>query len=37
VKHAIKVTLPDGPEPGRFQGLFFEHVENEFTAEPAHE
>jgi hypothetical protein len=31
VKHAIKVTLPDGLAPGQFQGLFFEHVEDEFT------
>jgi hypothetical protein len=31
VKHSIKVTLPDGLAPGQFQGLFFEHVENEFT------
>jgi len=36
VKHAIKITLPDGLKPGQFQGLFFEHVENEFTTELAH-
>ena len=33
VKHAIKVTLPEGLAPGQFQGLFFEHVEEEFTTE----
>jgi len=33
VKHAIKVTLPEGLAPGQFQGLFFEHVEDEFTTE----
>jgi len=31
VEHAIKVTLPGGLAPGQFQGLFFEHVEDEFT------
>jgi len=31
VQHAIKVTLPEGLAPGQFQGLFFEHVEDEFT------
>ncbi|MFC1601503.1 hypothetical protein ACFL34_04060 [Candidatus Sumerlaeota bacterium] len=31
VEHSIKVTLPAGLAPGQFQGLFFEHVENEFT------
>ena len=33
VAHRIKVTLPEGLKPGQFQGLFFEHVENEFTGE----
>ena len=31
VAHRIKVTLPEGLKPGQFQGLFFEHVETEFT------
>jgi len=31
VRHRIKVTLPEGLRPGQFQGLFFEHVENEYT------
>jgi len=33
VPHRVKVTLPDGLRPGQFQGLFFEHVENEYTRE----
>ena len=33
VAHRIKVTLPEGLKPGQFQGLFFEHVETEFTGE----
>ena len=32
VEHTVKVTLPEGLAPGQFQGLFFEHVEDEFTA-----
>jgi hypothetical protein len=31
VAHRIRVTLPEGLKPGQFQGLFFEHVETEFT------
>lgn len=31
VEYRIKVTLPSGLAPGQFQGLFFEHVEDEFT------
>jgi hypothetical protein len=27
------VTLPSGLQPGQFQGLFFENVEAEHTAE----
>ena len=33
VPHRVKVTLPEGLRPGQFQGLFFEHVENEYTSE----
>lgn len=32
VVHKIKVTLPHGLKPGQFQGIFFEHVENEYTS-----
>lgn len=35
VRHGVKVTLPEGLRPGQFQGLFFEHVENEYTKEIA--
>jgi len=31
VRHRVKVTLPEGLRPGQFQGLFFEHVETEYT------
>ncbi len=30
-EYRVKVTLPEGLRPGQFQGLFFEHVENEYT------
>ena len=30
-EYHVKVTLPEGLRPGQFQGLFFEHVENEYT------
>jgi hypothetical protein len=30
-KYTVNVTLPDKLKPGQFQGLFFEHVENEYT------
>jgi len=33
VPHRVKVTLPEGLRAGQFQGLFFEHVENEYTSE----
>ena len=33
VEHTVKVTLPEGLKPGQFQGLFFEHVETEFTSQ----
>jgi len=33
VPHRVKVTLPEGLRAGQFQGLFFEHVENEYTKE----
>jgi hypothetical protein len=36
VEHTVKVTLPEGLKPGQFQGLFFEHVENEFTSQIVH-
>jgi len=35
IEHTIKVTLPDGLKSGQFQGLFFDHVQNEYTAELA--
>jgi hypothetical protein len=35
VRHRVKVTLPEGLRPGQFQGLFFEHVENEYTKQLA--
>jgi hypothetical protein len=28
----VEVSLPDGLQPGQFQGLFLENVEAEFTA-----
>jgi hypothetical protein len=31
VAHRIKVTLPAGLKPGQFQGIFADHVENEYT------
>ncbi len=34
-EYRVKVALPKGLRPGQFQGLFFEHVENEFTKELA--
>jgi hypothetical protein len=30
-RHTVEVMLPDGLQPGQFQGLFFENVETEFT------
>jgi hypothetical protein len=30
-EYLVKLTLPDGLRPGQFQGLFFEHVVNEYT------
>jgi len=30
-KHKVTVTLPDELEPGRFQGLFFDNIEPEYT------
>jgi hypothetical protein len=35
VRHHIQVTLPEGLRQGQFQGLFFEHVENEYTEQLA--
>ncbi len=32
-EHHIKVKLPVGLKPGQFQGIFIEHVENEFTTD----
>ncbi len=29
--HRVEVTLPEGLEPGQFQGVFFENVEAEWT------
>jgi len=33
--HKVEVELPDGLQPGQFQGLFLENVETEFTTELA--
>jgi hypothetical protein len=33
VPYKIKISLPDGLKPGQFQGLFIDHVENEYTTE----
>ncbi|MCF7674067.1 MAG: hypothetical protein K9N23_01770 [Akkermansiaceae bacterium] len=33
--HPLEVTLPQGLQPGQFQGLFLENVEAEFTTELA--
>lgn len=30
-RYEVEATLPDGLQPGQFQGLFFENVEAEFT------
>lgn len=30
-EYRVKLTLPEGLRPGQFQGLFFEHVENDYT------
>ncbi len=29
--YSVRVTLPEGLEPGQFQGIFIENVKNEFT------
>lgn len=34
-RYEVEVTLPDGLQPGQFQGLFFENVEAEFTTDLA--
>lgn len=31
--YAVELALPEGLQPGQFQGLFFENVEAEFTTE----
>jgi len=31
VDHKVRVTLPGGLKPGQFQGIFVEHVEDEYT------
>ena len=33
VPHRIRLTLPAGLKPGQFQGIFADHVENEFTSD----
>ncbi|MCX6876202.1 MAG: hypothetical protein NTW21_20705 [Verrucomicrobia bacterium] len=33
--HQVEVALPDGLQPGQFQGLFLENVETEFTTDLA--
>jgi len=33
VAHKLEVQLPDGLQPGQFQGLFLENLETEFTSE----
>lgn len=30
-RHVVEATLPEGLQPGQFQGLFFENVETQFT------
>jgi hypothetical protein len=30
-RHTVEVSLPDGLQPGQFQGLFLENVESEFV------
>jgi hypothetical protein len=30
--HKLKLTLPKGLKPGQFQGIFVDHVENEYTS-----
>ena len=32
-RYSVEVALPNGLQPGQFQGLFFENVEAEFTSE----
>ena len=32
MEHTIRVKLPENLRPGQFQGLFIEHVENEYTS-----
>jgi len=34
--HALELTLPRNLSPGQFQGVFFENVETEYTAEIVH-
>ena len=33
--HKLEVTLPEGLQPGQFQGLFLENVETQFTSDLA--
>jgi hypothetical protein len=33
IRHEVEATLPDGLQPGQFQGLFFENVEADITGE----
>jgi hypothetical protein len=33
VPHRIRLTLPDDLRPGQFQGIFIDHVVNEYTTE----
>jgi hypothetical protein len=34
-KASLPKSVPAGPQPGQFQGLFLENVETEFTSELA--
>lgn len=33
VRHTVEVGLPEGLQPGQFQGVFLENVEAEYTTE----
>lgn len=33
ITHKIKVRLSEGLKPGQFQGIFFDHVEDEYTSD----
>ena len=35
--HQLELELPRWLKPGRFQGIFFENVETEYTSEVVHQ